>query len=158
MAGLPSSAVGTLALSYVSASAVRYAPPADVDVHEVLKRGGGVIGQTHVDRGGLDHRAPGSGQPVESLTRGQGRHRTGVRSSGADSLEIPQVPLDQIQVEVRREGTHAVAIDLDPRLQEPGRAREQDDADVDELTARHARHEADDGVAIRRGGWCEAHR
>jgi len=52
------------------------------------------------------------------------------------------------------EGLAALArrVELDPRLEVAALAGEQDHADVDALAALDARHDADDGVAIPRGG------
>ena len=66
----------------------------------------------------------------------------------ADRLDGRQVAAHRVQVDLRVEREQPRFVELDARLEELRCRARQDDADVDELLALHARHHADHRVVV----------
>ena len=109
-----------------------------------------VVAAAGVRGGDLDHGAARRGQPVEALARRQPADRPAPsapprRSRGIDARCARIV----VEVERRVERRDARRVELDARLEEVARRARHDHADVDELLALDARHDADHRVVIR---------
>jgi hypothetical protein len=71
---------------------------------------------------------------------------TGGGVCGADLWEGIEVVANEIEVDLRPEGTEALIVDVDAGFEEALLQAEDDDASVDELFALYARDDANDCV------------
>ena len=112
-----------------------------------------IAGAAGVHRRGLDHGAARRHQPVEALASRERAERAGRGVARAHLDDGIERCADGGDVGARVEGEDARGVELDAGGERLGRVARHDHADVDELAALDARHDADDRVVIReRGG------
>src|SRR6478736_1780119 len=120
----------------------------DEQGHQPLELVRRVLAQSAVPRAGLDDRRPRRGEPAEPSSQPLEVRQPPPVVPAAHGLDRAEQVLDRPEVEMGRERSQPVLVDVVSGLQEVDALRIQDDPDVDELLALDAWHAAEGDVLV----------